>query len=155
MLVCPENFSNHAVATRLDVRRQITVLNRQLDRMTRIERLLQPLDPGLTFHLEPDRDGRPTRPTAELRAALEHIPARYSPDCLAMCELSYFCRQEAHGTTHALGRSVSEELGNIEWIDTALDLASGVRDPAPEQTEASAVLRTALRLRNECFGMPA
>jgi hypothetical protein len=137
------------------VRRQLTVLNRQLDRMTRIDRLIEPLDPGLTFDLRPDRDGRPTRPAAELRAALEHIPARYSPDCLAMCELSYFCRLEARGSTPALGRTVCEELGNVEWIDTVLDLASGRRDPAPEQIEASGVLRAALRLRNECFGIPA
>lgn len=155
VLVCPENFSNHAVATLIDVRRQLTVLNRQLDRMTRIDSLLEPLDPGVTFDLAPDRDGRPTRPVGELCDALEHIPARYSPDCLAMCELSYFCRDEARGTTHALGRSVSEELGSIESVATALALASGGLPPSPEQVEAAGVLRAALRLRNECFGLPA
>jgi hypothetical protein len=155
VLVCPENFSNHAVATKIDVRRQLTVLNRQLDRMTRIDQLLEPLDLDLTFHLAPDRDGRPTRPVGELCAALEHIPARYSPDCLAMCELSYFCRDEARGTTYALGRSVSEELGSIESVSMALGLAGGSLTPSPEQVEAAGVLRAALRLRNECFGLPA
>jgi hypothetical protein len=155
VLVCPENFSNHAVATRLDVRRQLTVLDRQLGRMTRIDELLDPLDPGLTFDLEPDRDGAPTRPIGELWEALQHIPARYCPECLAMCELSYFCRREARGTTHALGRSVCEDLGSVEWVDTALDLAAGALAPAPEQVEAAGVLQAALRLRNECLGLPA
>ncbi|GGM80423.1 hypothetical protein ACFFX1_34020 [Dactylosporangium sucinum] len=155
VLVNPENFSNHAVATKVDVRRQLTVLERQLARMKRIDTLLEPLDEELTFDLVPDRDGSPTRPESELRSALGHIPARYSPDCLAMCELSYFCRDEARGTTHALGRSVSEELGSVEWIDTALALAGGRLAPSPEQHEAAGVLRAALRLRNECFGLPA
>ena len=155
VLVCPENFSNHAVATKLDIRRQLTVLDRQLNRLTRIDELLAPLDHGLTFDLAPDRDGRPTRPADELHAALEHVPARYSPDCLAMCELSYFCRREARGTTHALGHTVSEELGSVERVTTALDLASGIVAPSPEQVEAAGVLQAALRLRNECFRMPA
>ncbi|GAA2374668.1 hypothetical protein [Dactylosporangium salmoneum] len=155
VLVCPENFSNHAVATRIDVRRQLTVLRRQLDRMRRVDELLASLDPGLTFDLAPDRDGRPTRPAGELCAAIEDIPARYSPDCLSMCEMSYFCRQEARGSTHALGKSVSEELGSVDWIDTALALADGTAWPAPEQEEAATVLRTALRMREECLGAPA
>ncbi|MET7392442.1 hypothetical protein ABZS66_02975 [Dactylosporangium sp. NPDC005572] len=155
VLVNPENFANHAVATKVDVRRQLTVLDRQLARMKRIDTLLEPLDDDLTFDLVPDRDGSPTRPESELRDALEHIQARYSPDCLAMCELSYFCRDEARGTTHALGRSVSEELGSVERIDTALALATGQRTPSSEQHEAAGILRAALRLRNECFGMPA
>ncbi|MEV6930897.1 hypothetical protein AB0M46_41285 [Dactylosporangium sp. NPDC051485] len=155
VLVCPENFSNHAVATKLDVRRQLTVLNRQLNRMTRIDEQLAPLDDDLTFDLAPDRDGKPTRPAGELCAALEHIPARYSPDCLSTCEMSYFCRREARGTTHALGHTVSEELGSVEWVESALGLASGLLPPAPEQIEAAVVLRAAMRLRNECFGIPA
>ena len=155
VLVCPENFSNHAVATKLDVRRQLTVLDRQLKKLTRIDKLLEPLDDDLTFDLAPDRDGRPTRPVGELCAALEHIPARYSPDCLSMCEMSYFCRHEARGTTHALGHTVSEELGSIEWVESALGLATGRLAPASDQLEAAAVLRAAMRLRNECFGIPA
>lgn len=38
VLVCPENFSNSPVATLLDVRKQLTVLRRQLSRLDRIER---------------------------------------------------------------------------------------------------------------------
>ncbi|MEV8513548.1 hypothetical protein [Dactylosporangium sp. NPDC051484] len=155
VLVCPENFSNHAVATKLDVRRQLTVLNRQLNRMTGIDKLLATLDPGLTLDLAPDRDGAPTRPVGELCVAIEHIPARYSPECLSMCEMSYFCRREALGTTRALGHSVSEELGSVEWIDTVLGLAAGRLTPAPEQIEAAAVLRAALRLRGESVEVPA
>ncbi|WP_432834134.1 hypothetical protein [Dactylosporangium sp. CA-092794] len=155
VLVCPENFSNRAVATKLDVRRQLTVLKRQLGRMARIDALLDELDPGLTLDLRPDRDGAPTRPVGELCDTLENIPARYSPECLATCEMSYFCRREAHRTTLALGKSVSEELGSVESIDTALDLASGKLTPAPEQIEAATVLREALRIRTELVGAPA
>ncbi|WP_432984252.1 hypothetical protein [Dactylosporangium sp. CA-233914] len=149
VLVCPENFSNHAVATKLDVRRQLTVLERQLRRMTRIDELLDPLDDDLTFDLAPDRDGRPTRPIGELCTAIENIPARYSPECLSMCEMSYFCRAEALGSTHALGKSVREELGGVESVETALRLAAGELAPSPDQQEAASVLRAALRLREE------
>nr|BFE63936.1 hypothetical protein GCM10020063_084620 [Dactylosporangium thailandense] len=151
VLVCPENFSNHAVATPLDVRRQLTVLKRQLGNMERIDQRLSHVDDGITFDLAPDRDGRPTRAIGELCDAIEHIPARYSPECLSTCEMSYFCRHEARGSTHALGKSVSEELGSVETVDTALRLAAGELEPSPEQQEAAAVLRTALRLREECL----
>ncbi|MFI5906037.1 hypothetical protein [Dactylosporangium sp. NPDC051541] len=154
VLVCPENFSNHAVGTKLDVRRQLTVLKRQLRNMTRIDEVLAHVSQGVTFDLAPDRDGRPTRPPGELCAAIEDIPARYSPECLSTCEMSYFCRDEARGSTHALGKSVAEELGSIEYVDTALQLATGDREASPEQIEASLVLRAARRLREECLGAP-
>ncbi|WP_426509660.1 hypothetical protein ACPPVO_02310 [Dactylosporangium sp. McL0621] len=151
VLVCPENFSNHAVATRLDVRRQLTVLRRQLQHMTRIDERLTHIDDDVTFDLAPDRDGRPTRAVGELCDAIEHIPARYSPECLSTCEMSYFCRNEARGSTHALGKSVAEELGSVATVETALLLAAGALEPSPEQQEAATVLRAALRLREECL----
>ena len=54
ILVCPENFSNRPVAASLDVRKQLTVLRRQLSRIARIDDLLDLLPPGLTFDLDPD-----------------------------------------------------------------------------------------------------
>jgi hypothetical protein len=150
ILVCPENFSNRPVATLLDVRRQLTVLNRQLSRLQRVDELLGTLDPGLTFDLGV-RDGTATRPAGEVVAALGEVEARYSPDCLDMCELSYFCRAEARGTTHALGRTVREELGGIEFVDTALRLAQGRIAPTAELEETAHALRTALRMRAECL----
>ncbi|GAA3290273.1 hypothetical protein Dvina_02070 [Dactylosporangium vinaceum] len=152
ILVCPKDFSNQAVATKLDVRRQLTVLKRQLRNMTRIDEVLANVSTDITFDLAPNRDGHPTRPKGELCAALEDIPARYSPECLSTCEMSYFCRHEARGTTHALGKSVAEELGSIEWVETALQLAEGKLLPSIEQTEASSVLQAALRLREESLG---
>ncbi|GIJ51760.1 hypothetical protein Val02_86460 [Virgisporangium aliadipatigenens] len=150
ILVCPENFSNRPVATLLDVRRQLTVLKRQLSRLRRVDELLATLDPGLTFDLGV-RDGTATRPAGEVVAALGEVEARYSPDCLDMCELSYFCRAEARGTTHALGRTVREELGGIEFVDTALRLAEGRLAPTVELAETAHALRTALRMRTECL----
>lgn len=39
-LICPENFSNRPTAARLDVRKQLTVLRRQLSRLESIDSLL-------------------------------------------------------------------------------------------------------------------
>ena len=61
ILVCPENFSNRPVAASLDVRKQLTVLRRQLSRIARIDDLLDLLPPGLTFDLDPDGTGVPHR----------------------------------------------------------------------------------------------
>jgi hypothetical protein len=48
ILVCPENFSNRPVAAELDVRKQLTVLSRQLSRLERIDDLIGQLPAGLT-----------------------------------------------------------------------------------------------------------
>ena len=98
VLVCPENFSNQPDRRLLDVRKQLTVLRRQLARLARIEDLLAQLPPDLTFDLDPDR-GVPRRPAAELAAAIGQVAANYAPECLATCEMCYFCRDEARGTT--------------------------------------------------------
>ena len=66
ILVTPENFTPNATATFLDVRKQVSVLRRQLARMTRIGILLDQLPPGLTFDLAPGPDGDPARPRGEL-----------------------------------------------------------------------------------------
>lgn len=93
----------------------------------------------------------PTRPAADLARALRQVDARYAPECLASCEMAYFCRHEARGSTAALGRSVREELGGVETVETALGLAAGTVAPSDEQAEAAAVLRAAARLRGECL----
>ena len=82
ILVTPENFTRQATATFLDVRKQVSILRRQLARITRIDTLLDQLPPGLTFDLVPEPDGSPARPRGELAAALETVPARYQPRCL-------------------------------------------------------------------------
>ncbi|MGW5666519.1 hypothetical protein [Micromonospora sp. NPDC003776] len=143
VLVCPRDFTNQPVASLLDVRRQLLVLRRQLDRMDRIDDLLAAVPGG--FIADPAAD-----PTA-LRAALSTVPARYAPDCLAACELAYFCRHEARGHTTALGRPVREALGGIDGIDEVLALAAGERAPDPEQAEAAALLRAAARLRADAL----
>jgi hypothetical protein len=152
VLVCPENFSNRPVAIRLDVRKQLTVVRRQLARLTSIEDILDQLPSELTLDLALDESGLPTRAPEDVSAALRRIDARYAPECLATCELAYFCRHEARGSTTALGRSVYEDVGGVESVETVLRLATGVLTPSVEQVEAAAVLRTALRLRAECVG---
>ncbi|MGI8336092.1 hypothetical protein ACRYCC_39640 [Actinomadura scrupuli] len=143
ILVCPENFSNRPTATFVDVRRQLAVLRRQLERVTRAEDVLAELPAGLGFGAGPGLD-----------SAVRSVEARYSPDCMSACELALFCRDEARacGSTDALGRAVRDELGGIGTIGTALALADGSLQPAADQAEGAAWLRTAARLRREALG---
>ena len=147
LLVCPENFANRPVAAQLDVRKQLTVLARQLSRLERIEALLGLLPPGLTFDLLLDDNGAPRRDPGELAGAVREVPARYAPECLASCEMCYFCRDEARGLVAALGRTVRDDLGGIDAVGTVLGLADGTLAPAEDQAEAAALLRAAGRLR--------
>ncbi len=146
ILVCPENFSSKPVATPVDVRRQLTVVKRQLSRIARIEDLLGCCPDDLTFDLEADENGIPRRPAREVEAAIRQVPANYAPECLSTCELCYLCRDEAHGTTAALGKPVREELGGIEYVRTVLDLARGAAPP-PETEEVAAQLIRAAGIR--------
>ncbi|WBB72632.1 hypothetical protein O7602_23450 [Micromonospora sp. WMMD1128] len=148
VLICPRDFANRPVASLLDVRRQLLVLRRQLARMARVDDLLAAVPAGFTAD--------PAADPATLAAALHEVPARYAPECLAACELAYFCRHEARDRTEALGRQVREALGGVVEVADVLALADGVRAPDPEQAEAAALLRAAARLRAEArAGNPA
>jgi hypothetical protein len=151
VLVCPENFSNRATSVLVDIRKQLTVLRRQLSRLARIETLVEATTPDLTFDLAVDDDGVPQRPVAAIVEALHEIPSRYAPECLDTCEMACFCRDESRDATASLGRSVRDELAGIESINTVLDLADGVRAPAHDQIEAADLLRAAARLRRACL----
>jgi len=150
ILVCPRDFSNRPVATSLDVRKQLSVLRRQLSRIARIDDLLDLLPNDLTFDLDPDGDGVPRRRPADLAGAIRQVDARYAPECLSTCEMCFFCRDEASGCTAALGRDVREELGGIEHVGTLLRLARGADAPA-DLAEAAGLLRSAARLRAEAL----
>lgn len=152
ILICPENFSNRPVAVRLDVRKQLTVLRRQLSRLSAIDDLLDALPPGLTLDLDPDGQGMARRDPQDLAGALCQVDARYTPECLATCEMCYFCRTESDGRTARLGKLALEELGGIEHLGSAVRLARGTGTPAPEQAEAAAMLRRACVLRVEVMG---
>ncbi|MEU0571900.1 hypothetical protein ABZ297_41775 [Nonomuraea sp. NPDC005983] len=153
VLVCPENFANRPIATLVDVRRQLAVLERQLARMTTLDRLLDGLPDDLSFDLLPGEDGLPTRPVAELADAIRRASARYAPDCLSTCDLCFFCRDEARqeGASDLLGRQVRDELGGVASVDEALGLAEGTYSPGPGQEEIARLLRNAERLRRECL----
>jgi hypothetical protein len=152
ILVCPENFSNRPVASVLDVRKQLTVLRRQLSRLDLVADLVGELGVGVSFDLAVDSAGIARRPAEELAAELRKVPARYAPECLASCEMCRFCRNDAADTTAALGRAVREDLGGIEYVATALQLATGELEPSADAVDAAAMLRTAARLRGECLG---
>jgi len=150
VLICPENFSNKPTAAQLDVRRQLTVLRRQLARLEAIGTLVASLPAELTFDLALDKRGMPRRPSGEVTGAVSLVEARYAPECLASCEMAFFCRDEAAGCTAALGRAVREDLGGVEHTSTVIRLARGQLGHDDAQAEAAEVLRRAARLRAEC-----
>jgi hypothetical protein len=150
VLVCPENFANAPTAAMVDVRPQLSVLKRQLSRITKLDKVLDALPAEMTFDLRYE-DQQPTRPTDELRKAVGHIDARYTPDCLGTCEMAYFCRNECSGTTGALGKTVHDDLGGVDSVDTVLGLARGTLTPGAGQEEIAQLLRFANRLRAECL----
>lgn len=133
VLVCPKDFSNSPTAHLVDVRRQIAAVSRQLDRLPRIEALVDGLDPAIDFDLSVDQPAdkqdppHPHRSSAELTKSLSMIEARYAPECVTRCELAFHCRAEARaiGSADALGRSVRDALGGVASLDEALALASG------------------------------
>ena len=151
ILVAPENFASTPAAARLDVRKQLGVIGRQLARIASIEHLLGNYPDDLTFDLDPGPDGRPRRPPGELRDAIETVVANYAPDCLATCDLCFVCRDESRsqGDTGVLGKSVREDLGGIESVHQALGLARGALAPAPEREEVSRKLRHAAAIWDE------
>ncbi|WP_067666174.1 hypothetical protein [Nocardia miyunensis] len=151
-VVCPQDFSNRPTAARVDVRKQLLVLRRQLARIEQIGSLISALPPGLTLDLRIDAAGVARRPVSELLEAVNRLEPRYAPECLATCEMSFLCRTQARGSTAALGRSVREDLGGIETISAALELAVGDRDPGDHEREAAELLQLAQTLREECLG---
>jgi hypothetical protein len=151
ILICPRDFTNQPAAARIDVRRQLTVLKRQLSRMRNIEDLLAEYPDHLTFDLDPDEYLRPRRPPGDLTDAIRQVGANYAPECLSSCELCYLCRDEAHGTTGALGKAVRADLGGIEFTRQALNLARGAI-PSPDRAEVAVLLLQAAHLREQILG---
>jgi len=149
--VCPENFANRPTAALVDVRKRLTVLSRQLSRLTRIDTLAASLPEDLTVDLAVDNAGIPQRPAGELLRAVRRIEARYAPECLDTCELCRLCRDEATDDTAALGRVVRDELGGVDSVGVVLGLAEGTLSPAAERVEAADLLRLAARLRAEAL----
>jgi hypothetical protein len=151
ILVTPKDFSNRPTATRIDARKQLGVLRRQLSRITRIETLLDTIPPEVTFDLAADADGTFTRPREELSAAVAGVEARYQPSCLSHCELANFCRNEARaaGSVDVLGPTVRDDLGGLDTITTALALADESLSPSAEHADIALALRHAARLRSE------
>jgi hypothetical protein len=131
------------VAVVLDVRKQLSTLRRQLSRLASVSSLISALPSWVSFDL--------ALPVGDLTESLAALEARYAPECLSSCEMSIYCRDEAAGTTGALGRSVRDALGGVESIEDVLALADGSLAPTEEQTEAAALLRAARALRDEAL----
>ncbi len=152
LLVCPKDFSNLPTAAPLDVRKQLAVTRRQLERLTHLEEITAALPEGTTFALRLAEDGRTApRPVGELTEAVEAVEAAYVPDCLASCELAFHCRLRAReaGSVRVLGRGVRSELGGLRTVGEVLAAAHGLAgDP---EDPAVAALRRAAALRAEAL----
>ncbi|MEU6182932.1 hypothetical protein [Streptomyces coeruleorubidus] len=151
ILVTPRNFARRPTASVVDARKKIAALTRQLNRLTRVEPLLDALPARITFDLVLDQDERPTRDPKELTAALQATTTRYTPACRHFCDLAYVCRGEARddGSIDVLGSDISDDLGGIDHIGTALRLADGTRTPAADQADLAAALRHAHAVRTQ------
>ncbi|OXR41120.1 hypothetical protein B7C42_06890 [Nocardia cerradoensis] len=149
VLVAPKNFSNRPTGERIDARKQVRNLARQLQRLDKISDIVDKLPEDLTFDLV-DGDGRP-RSTEELLDALTAVESNYRPDCLNHCEMAFFCRSRARASmsVDVLGPVVREQLGGIDTATMALGLARGELTPTADQAETAAALRHAARLRAE------
>jgi hypothetical protein len=149
ILITPRNFSRTPTASIVDARKKIVALTRQLNRLTRLEPLLDTLPPHTTFDLAYDQDERPTRDTKELTEALQTARTHYTPTCRHFCDLAYVCRSEARDEDliDVLGSDVRDDLGGVDHITTALSLADGTRTPAPEQADLAAALQHAHAVR--------
>ncbi|HSA52533.1 MAG TPA: hypothetical protein VLH10_20805 [Yinghuangia sp.] len=152
VLVCPKDFSNQPTAAILDIRKELAVTRRRIARLARTDDLLALLPAGLTFDL-PEEAGPPA-----VADAVRTVPAAYLPDCLSTCELAYFCRAEARachsghgagGLVGTLGTAIRGELGGIDDVGRALDLADGKCPPARGEEEIARLLRRAEALRRE------
>ncbi|MBT2382685.1 hypothetical protein J7E86_03580 [Streptomyces sp. ISL-11] len=156
LLVCPKDFSNLPAAELVDVRKQLATTRRQLARLTHVEDIAAELPPGTTFDLRPADDGRtPTRPVAELTAAVDSVGAAYAPECLSACELAFHCRahSRARGAVEVLGRGVRGELGGLSTVEAVLAVAEGA---AGEPDDPAVVaLRRAAALRAEALALSA
>ncbi|MFD0143054.1 MULTISPECIES: hypothetical protein [unclassified Streptomyces] len=149
LLVCPKDFSNLPTASVVDVRKQLSVTRRQLNRLTRIEDIAAALPDGVTFDVE-------SCSAEELTAAVESVPHAYAPECLSACELAFHCRERARAAAavETLGRSVRGELGGLTTIGAVLAAARGEEGDAEDPTVDA--LRRAQALRAEALaGAPA
>ncbi|MET8979082.1 hypothetical protein ABZX85_26045 [Streptomyces sp. NPDC004539] len=143
LLVCPRDFSNLPTASAVDVRKQRAVTARQLARLTRIEEIAAALPEGTCF--------APGLPAEELTAAVESVPATYTPECLATCELAFHCRarSRAAGAVTTLGRSIRADLGGLSTVEGVLAAARG--EEGDPDDPAVAALRRAAELRAEAL----
>jgi hypothetical protein len=138
VLVCPADFGSRPVAVTVDVRRQLSVLEHQLGRMVRVDRILADLPSDLTFRLDLNR------PARQLGEAVGAVEPCYSPSCLSSCELAFFCRNEGRKRTASLGTNVRDDLGGVETVDEVLALAEGNED-----TEVATMIRAVARVYAE------
>ncbi|MFD1364414.1 hypothetical protein [Actinoplanes sichuanensis] len=153
VLVCPKDFTNRPTAVKVNITNHLAAVRRQLSRMRDLHTIVDTMPAGLTLEVWADPEQRLNpRPAADLKATLRTVEARYVPQCLNACEMAKFCRNEERGSTAAMGRQVREELGGLDTISEVVGLATGTRQPAPDQVEQARLLQLAYRYRTELLG---
>ena len=149
VLVCPRDFANQPVASLLDVRKQLLVLRRQLDRMARIDALLDAVPADFTADLAADPADAWSPRCPGSRPATRR--SAWPP---ASWRTSAGTRRA--GTPARWAARSARRWAASPTVAEVLALAAGERAPDPGQGEAAALLRAAARLRADALtGNPA
>jgi hypothetical protein len=136
LLITPWNASNIAVVHPLNVDKRLNLLSRQLDRVSRVEDILDGLPDGFT--LDPAAilrtvaaDAPESVRVAAIAAEIRRIPANYLPACRSTCQMGEFCHHDAvrTGDPALLGADVRDHLAGIADLHRAAAIA--VQNTAP------------------------
>ncbi|MEU8158840.1 hypothetical protein [Micromonospora parva] len=155
VLITPVNTTTQqAVGNPLPVGPRVAVLERQLDRVTKIGDILDRLPPGFTLDpSDPVLAGLTDEQKAEeLAARLRLIPANYQPGCRSECGFGEFCHRQAveSGNPMLLGPSTRDALAGVTDLRQAVRIAHGRPQPADAALpETEVALRRAARIQRE------
>lgn len=144
LIVLPENLSFKATGVVVDTRMQVRRLQRQLAEVPRVVDVLEGIPPGTTLPALNSSGSQDDLDSARSAAmeVLAHLPARFGEGCVP-CPLFKWCRGEAENqhSIARLGNTVAGACGGVTTINTALDLAAGLRQPAnPSEVAVAAML---------------
>ena len=150
VLVCPENFANRPIAVLVDVRKQLTVLRRQLSRLARLDTLLAALPAGLTLDLAYDAAStRPAPPTAAQGGG--PIDARYSAGLPQRLRDGVLLPRRGEGRTVRARSFGPRRARRDRERRRGVRAGRGTLTPGADQ-EIAGMLRFAPRLRADCLG---
>jgi hypothetical protein len=149
LLVLTRDFSLSPVGFVRDIASSVRRLRRRLNSLPATAELAAVIPADLSLPALPGRraaaEERRSAAT-EVAEVVSAIGSRFGDGCMS-CPLFRFCRDEARmsGAVTATGSAVAEVCGDVQTVDAALDLASGLATPncAAEAAVASHLGRAA------------